>query len=202
MERLECEDYLYPSDNGYEIPCLRLDRQAGNLILPFAPYGAGRSTKEARTIHFYVDDYRFSSLWKKPAKIFTYQASAIVEPNYSIFDTTPLAIGIYHIYRKRWLARYYQECGLCVYADLNVSAKFTQINMKGIPPGYNAFATRGVCGRINDLERELSVARVISQKRTPNFIVYGGGATIRDFCIRNSLLYIPDFMTAKFGKND
>lgn len=68
MERLECEDYLYPSDNGYEIPCLRLDRQAGNLILPFAPYGAGRRTKEARTIHFYVDDYRFSSLWKKPAK--------------------------------------------------------------------------------------------------------------------------------------
>ena len=74
--------------------------------------------------------------------------------------------------------------------------------MKGIPSGYNAFATRGVCGRITDLERELSVARVISQRRKPNFIVYGGGATIRDFCIQNSLLYIPDFMTAKFGKND
>ena len=34
------EDCLYPSDNMYDIPCLRLDRQAGTLLFPFSPYGS------------------------------------------------------------------------------------------------------------------------------------------------------------------
>lgn len=31
------EDVLYPSDNLYDIPSLRLDRQAGMLKLPLSP---------------------------------------------------------------------------------------------------------------------------------------------------------------------
>lgn len=49
---IDVEDVLYPSDNLYDIPCLRLDRQAGMLKLPLSPYGLGRKTKEASTIHF------------------------------------------------------------------------------------------------------------------------------------------------------
>ena len=42
---IDVEDVLYPSDNLYDIPCLRLDRQAGMLKLPLSPYGLGRKTK-------------------------------------------------------------------------------------------------------------------------------------------------------------
>lgn len=87
-------DCLYPSDNLYDIPCLRLDMQAGNLVLPFAPYGTGRKNRRAATLHFYVDDYRFSALWRNPAKILDDEIIAAVEPNYSLFDTTPLAFGL------------------------------------------------------------------------------------------------------------
>lgn len=79
---IDVEDVLYPSDNLYDIPCLRLDRQAGMLKLPLSPYGLGRKTKEASTIHFYVDDYRFESVWKNPAKILAGNATAIIEPNF------------------------------------------------------------------------------------------------------------------------
>ena len=191
---IDVEDVLYPSDNLYDIPCLRLDRQAGMLKLPLSPYGLGRKTKEASTIHFYVDDYRFESVWKNPAKILAGNATAIIEPNFSLFDTTPLSYGIYLIYKKRWIARYLQECGIDVYIDLNVSSKFDKFNMMGVPKGYNAFATRGFVGRLQD---EFDMARSISGKSVPNLIVYGGGKEIQEFCVRHTLVYIHDYMTAK-----
>ena len=144
---IDVEDVLYPSDNLYEIPCLRLDKQAGYLKLPFSPYGLGRVTRSASTIHFYVDDYRFESVWRNPAKLLAGNATAVVEPNFSLYDTTPLAYGLQLIYKKRWIARYLQECGLGIYVDLNVSRKFDEYNILGVPDGFNAFAVRGSRGR-------------------------------------------------------
>ena len=140
------KDILFPSDNLYDIPCLRIDKQAGHLELPFVPYGTGRRNKRVATLHFYVDDYRFNALWKNPAKIFDNNPAAAVEPNYSLFDTTPLAFGLQFIYQKRWMARYWQENGIRIYVDLNVSSKFFDYNRMGVPDGWNAFATRGALG--------------------------------------------------------
>lgn len=179
----------------FDIPVLRLDRQAGYLELPFAPYGIGRKNRQASTIHFYVDDYRFSALWKNPAKIVAAHVKAVVEPNYSLFDTTPLAFGLQFIYQKRWLARWWQEQGILVYADLNVSSKFFEYNCMGIPDGWNAFATRGSLGGLKLLQAKFEIAKRISGMDSPNIIVYGGGKQIHEYCCGNSLLYVHDFMT-------
>lgn len=194
---VEVKDILFPSDNLYDIPVLRQDRQAGHLELPFFPFGLGRQNRRAATIHFYVDDYRFSAIWKKPAKLVAAQVKAAVEPNYSLFDTTPLAFGLQFIYQKRWLARWWQEQGILIYVDLNVSNKFFEYNRMGIPDGYNAFATRGSFGNLPLLEAKYEMARQISGMDSPNLIVYGGGKAIHEFCCKHSLLYVPDYMTSK-----
>ena len=191
------KDILYPSDNRYDIPCLRLDRQAGHLELPFVPYGAGRRNKRVATLHFYVDDYRFNALWKNPAKIFDNNPAAAVECNYSLFDTTPLAFGLRFIYQKRWMARYWQENGIRIYVDLNVSSKFFKYNRMGVPDGWNAFATRGSLGGMDLLKAKFEQARQISGLDSPNLIVYGGGKEVHEFCCRHSLLYVHDYMTEK-----
>ncbi len=195
------QDVLYPSNNLYDIPTLRLDRQAGHLILPFAPYGTGRKMNAAATVHFYVEDYRFEALWRFPAKILATKAVSVVEPNFSTFDTMPLALGLQFIYKKRWLARYFQEQGLEVFADLNVSSKFYRFNCMGIPEGYNAFATRGYSRMTDRLEAEYEIARRISGRDCPNLIVYGGGRRVKEFCCSHNLVYIHDFMTKK-GETD
>lgn len=197
----DVEDYLYPSDNGFDIPCLRSDRQASAVILPFAPVGAGFKTSRAKTLHFYVEDYKFATVWKNPSKILNGTIKQVVEPNYSIFDTTPVARGLERIYKKRWLARYWQECGLLVFADLNVSRKFYDYNRMGIPDGYNAFCTRGYRGKTDCLVEEHRIAREISGLDIPNLVVYGGGNDIHEYCIKNSLMYVPDFMTEKDLRN-
>lgn len=192
------KDVLYPSDNKFEIPSLLLEEQAGYLELPFSPWGANsRLRKDVSTYHFYVDDYRFEALFKDPIKLLTSGCKAVVEPNCSCHDQTPIAWGIQLIYKKRWLCRYLQECGIKVYADLNVSHKFIEYNKMGIPKGYNAFATRGLDGWMESLKSDLQVAQEISGLERPNLIVYGGGDEIQEFCQKHGLLYVTDFINAK-----
>jgi len=193
-------DCLYESNNEFEIPNLLLGMQAGKLQLPLVGYGSRRRQSKASTIHFYVDDYRFENVWKNPNGILSGCCTALIEPNTSIAYTTPIAFGLNQIYKKRWIARYWQECGLLVYADLFVSQKFYNFNRMGIPDGYNAFATRGNEDEIYCLEAELEIAQEISGKEIPNLIVYGGGENVRTFCRKHNLLYIYDLMTERNGK--
>ena len=192
------KDVLFASDNAFEIPTLLLSEQGGKVEVPFTPWGANsRLRKDVATYHFYVDDYRFEALFKDPTKLILSGCKAIVEPNCSCHDQTPIAWGIQLIYKKRYLARYLQECGIKVYADLNVSHKFIEYNKMGIPKGYNAFFTRGLDGWMQSLKSDLQVAQEISGLETPNLIVYGGGDEIQDFCRKNGLLYLTDFINAK-----
>lgn len=194
-------DCLYESNNIYDIPTLKKDMQAHKVILPLAPYGAdSRLRKDIGTYHFYVDDYRFEAIWKDPIKILTSGCQAVVEPNLSLFDTTPIAYGLQQIYKKRWIARYFQDCGIKVFADLNVSRKFQEYNRLGIPEGYNAFFTRGYTDRISHLDEELEIAKRISGLDTPNLIIYGGGAKVHEWCAKNNLVYVEQFMANKDGK--
>ena len=191
-------DVLFESDNIFDIPNLLLDMQAGHLELPLSTWGANsRLRKDVTTYHFYVDDYRFEHLFKDPTNLLASGCKAIVEPNCSLHDQTPIAYGLCQIYKKRWLARYMQECGVKVYVDLNVSHKFIEYNKMGVPKGYNAFMTRGLIGWMESLKSDLKVAQEISGLEKPNLIVYGGGEEVKAFCMEHGLLYLTDFINAK-----
>ena len=195
-------DRIYDSDNAFDIPTLRIDRQPNSgLLLPFSGWGTDtRLKKGIQTYHFYVEDYRFTNIWNDPAKPLQAGCSELVEPNLSLFDTTPVAYGLQLIYMKRWIARFWQECGARVYADLNVARKFYEYNKLGIPEGYNAFATRGYADREEYLKQEIDIARDISGLDKPNMIVYGGGERIREICLQNNVLYVEQFMTNRVTK--
>lgn len=190
------QDRLFPSDNEFEIPNLLLDKQpTTGLLLPIAPWGAyARSQRKAATFHFYVDDYRFNNIWLHPEKLILTGCQECVEPNFSLYDTTPIAYGLQNLYKKRWIARWFQECGVRVWVDLHVSGKFRELNKLGVPAGYNAFATRGVADGPELILDELEVAREISGLPAPNMIVYGGGRRVREICQSNNLLYVEQHM--------
>ncbi len=191
-------DTIYNSNNIYDIPTLKLEKQATDIHLPLKPYGAEKRTNGGvGTYHFYVDDYRFESIWKDPSKIMKSGCTQIVEPNLSLYDTTPISYGLFLIYKKRWITRFFQEKGLNVYADLNVSLKFREYNVMGIPEGYNSFFTRGYTGRLQYLKEEHKIAQEISGKKEPNLVVYGGSKEVQEFCAKNNLTYIKDFINDK-----
>lgn len=184
-------DCLFASNNEYDIPVLKMSKEKVYLQLPFKPYGADARTKTGvGTYHFYVDDYRFNAIWNDPTKLINSGCSAIVEPNCSLYETTPIGYGIFLIYKKRWIARLLQDYDIDVFVDLNVTEKFHKYNILGIPKGYNAFFTRGYDNRLNALEKELQIAREISGLEIPNLCVYGGSKKVKDFCNKHSLTFV------------
>lgn len=195
-------DRIYDSNNEFDVPSLLLDGQpTSGLLLPFAGWGSDtRAKKGISTYHFYVEDYRFTNIWNNPVSVLESGCIELVEPNLSLFDTTPIAYGLQQIYMKRWIARFWQECGAKIYTDLNVAQKFYKYNRLGIPNGYNAFATRGYSDRQEYLKMEIQIAREISGKDNPNMIVYGGGEKIKELCIQNNVLYVEQFMANRVKK--
>lgn len=189
-------DRIYDSNNEFDVPSLLFDGQpTSGLLLPFAGWGSDtRAKKGISTYHFYVEDYRFTNIWNNPISVLDSGCTELVEPNLSLFDTTPIAYGLQQIYMKRWIARFWQECGAKIYVDLNVAQKFYKYNCLGIPDGYDAFATRGYTDRQEYLKLEIQIAREISGKDNPNMIVYGGGEAIRELCLQNNVLYVEHFM--------
>jgi len=193
-------DFLYDSDNEYNIPNLLLspDTMPDHLELPLAPWGAESRNKHGiSTYHFYVEDYRFERLFKDPMRLLLSGCKYIVEPNCSIHDQTPVAMALFLIYKKRYLARYLQECGIKVWVDMNVSSHFARYNRMGVPHGYNAFFTRGTSGGVERLETDLRQAQEISGLEHPNMVVYAGGDDIRQFCQDHRLVYLNEYMTNK-----
>ena len=195
-------DFVYPSNNEFDIPTLLTDNMPVHLELPLNPWGAeARYKKGITTYHFYVDDYRFEQLFKDPIKLLESGCKAIVEPNCSIHDQTPMAYAIWQTYRKRYLCRYLQECGLQIWVDLNVSPHFEEVNALGVPQGYNAFCTRGVSGWLPTTERHWQMAQRISGLEKPNMFVYGGGDDVAEWCKAHDVVHVKEFINRNTSKD-
>lgn len=193
-------DSLFPSDNDLEIPSLDLSMQAESCEIPFVCYGEQKRTfrmKGKGTLHFYTDDYRFSTVYDHPDYITRHEPRNIVEPNYSLFNETPIAFGLQAIYKKRTLARALQDQGIRVFADLNVANKFYAYNLIGIPPGWGAFCTRGYADRIHSLEFEWMIAQRIADGNKLTFVVYGGGRLVKAWCQEHGAVYVNPIIDIK-----
>lgn len=177
------EPTVWESDNEYGIPDLDIDQQADEVAHPFTIWGSvARGTPMPGTWGFYTEDYRFTSLWSDPRPVIRSGCKSIIEPNFSCYQDMPLAVGIWAIYKKRWLSRWFQSQGVGIIADLCVAPKFLALNMLGIPQGWSVYATRGYVKYISDLEQAYKAACDRSLPNVPVFYVYGGSKKIRDLC--------------------
>jgi hypothetical protein len=190
-------DTVWPSDNDLGIPVLKLNLQADALDMPFPMWGTlRRSDQMFGTWGFYVDDYRFSGLWTQPHKLINTDCVSTVECNFTIHDMMPRAVALFHIYRKRWLARYWQEMGnVRIFADLNVSKEYYEDNMIGIPQGWRSYCTRGYEKHLDDypVQFKLACERAnVAHEDDVLFIVYGGGRGVKEICIQNKWIWAPE----------
>lgn len=74
-------------------------------------------------IHFFTDDYRFTSCWRQPLKyadMFA-KAGAVMSPDFSMYRDMPLALQLYNHYRKHWLGQFWQARGVVVIPTISWS---------------------------------------------------------------------------------
>ena len=65
--------------------------------------------------HFFLDDFRFSSIWSNPHTSLDHIKTPIVlSPDFSLYRDWPLALQIWNTYRNRWCGAFWQSRGLTV----------------------------------------------------------------------------------------
>ena len=193
MARADIGNVAMLTDNALDIPVLDLRLQATQVDLPVERWGRRARTKRFEgTYHFYTDDYRFQAIWKDPSKLLQTGCVAAVEPNWSVHEQTPLALAIYATYRKRWLARTWQDRGVRILVDLNVASRHQAVNLAGVPRGWSAFATRGANDRLDETMAEYHLACDVAGCNDVTFLVVGGGQAVQEACREMPWLWIPE----------
>lgn len=73
-------------------------------------YAMTATDKKSKGVHFYKDDYQFERLWRNPDRYIPIlqEFGAVTSPDFSMYRNHPLAVQIWNMYRRHWLAAYWQ----------------------------------------------------------------------------------------------
>lgn len=117
--------------------------------------------------------------------------AAAAEINFTIHEQTPAALVLHRIYQKRALSRRWQECGIPLLVDMNIPAKWFGLNLLGVPHGWRAYINRAYS---SDIKHLLDAHEAASERANgPIFyVVYGGGAKVRELCLKRGWFWIQD----------
>ncbi len=192
-------DIIFPSDNEWGVPTLDSNLQVETRPTHFIKWGTvSRKHKWQGCIHFYTEDAKFTALYQgnRASQVVESGCDAIVETNYSQNPHMPRAIVLHGIFRKRWLARFWQTQGIRVLVDLNVEHEFFDLALLGVPKGWRSYANRVHRGSYEHLDTAYKLACQHADS-VPLYIVYGGGKVIQQQCERNGWHWYPEDIRSK-----
>lgn len=106
----------FESNNRWGIPTVK-KCELENKNLRFIRYDQITDKKmatEDKSIHFFIDDYKFDKVYNYPEKYYKRLAEfeAVFTPDFSLFTDMPLVMQINSVYKSRWCGAYWQDKGL------------------------------------------------------------------------------------------
>ncbi len=109
---------LFPADNALGIPTIRhtpLSRLP-HWLVPYRTRVRSVEELEDGAVHFFLDDYRFETVWTRPRKALEalqpYQS--LLSPDFSLYADWPRTLQIWNTYRNRWCGAFWQAQGFTV----------------------------------------------------------------------------------------
>ena len=183
-------EFLLPDD--FDIPRLDLALQPDSIpagITAWNSHGRPSGRKQYTAYHFYVEDFRFSALAKKPETLIEMGVQVAVEPNFSTHEQQPMIEAFHDIYRKRQIARRWQDAGVCTIVDMNVTRRYLLLNLVGVPAGWHVYANRAYMHDLEHLHIAYDIARKHSGGDDILYMVYGGPGC-RPLCQQHGWIWI------------
>jgi hypothetical protein len=109
---------LFPSDNALGIPCLAhvpVDR-VPSWLAPYRTRVRADEPPEDGAVHFFLDDYRFETVWSRPRKALEALAPyrTVLSPDFSLYRDWPVMLQMWNVYRNRWCGAFWQSQGFTV----------------------------------------------------------------------------------------
>lgn len=95
----------FEGDGVFELPIIRRESVALEEIA-LTGYDKLSSGETDQIVHFFLDDYKFESLWKDPEPRIERlkRFRAVLSPDYSLYTEMPLAVQLFNTFRSRWCA--------------------------------------------------------------------------------------------------
>lgn len=171
--------HIFPTDgNPWGIPFLR---HAPIAYSPawLVPYRTRMRRADGTTggaIHFFLDDYRFESVWSRPEKAL--QAlrpyETVLTPDFSLYIDFPLTLQLWNTYRSRWCGAYWQQQGFQVIPTVSWSTPASyEFCFTGLPR-YSLIAISTVGVRRPDISLFAQGYReLISRTQPSRILCYG-----------------------------
>ncbi|WP_216210595.1 DUF4417 domain-containing protein [Amycolatopsis aidingensis] len=144
---------LFASDNEWGIPSLPVARLVPARLVPYtarhqATTAATQRHREQAAIHFFLDDYRFETVWTKPERGLSRcrAVGAALTPDFSLWATMPPAMQLWQVYRSRWCGAWLLHHGIHVIPTVSWSTPDTyRFAFAGLPTGsVVAISTVGI----------------------------------------------------------
>lgn len=153
---LHSREIFSTDGNEYDIPSVP---HAPLAFTPqwIAPYRTRIRTKRGMAggaAHFFLDDYRFESVWSRPDKALQYlrRYQTLFTPDFSLYSDWPLALQLWNTYRSRWCGARWHKLGFQVIPTVSWSTAesydfcFVGISQRSVI----AISTLGSCRGIQD----------------------------------------------------
>jgi hypothetical protein len=192
---------IFISDNEWGIPVLDVTMQCTKKHTLIETWGrnARHNTRMPGMWHFYTDDYRFTGIWRDPDVLIKTGSLAAIEPNFSTSEIHPKAEVLYNIWRKRWLAKYWQFNGVETVVDLNVAPEFWDLNLLGVPKGWKSYATRWYA-RFDDINWQFEKAKQHAESDDITFFVFETKTkNVEEICNQNGWIFVPMYSNVMRG---
>jgi hypothetical protein len=109
---------VFPSDNLYGVPSLP-HAPLSSIPAWLTPYRTRIRSIQGTAggaVHFFLDDYRFETVWSRPHKALEYlgKFQTLLTPDFSLYVDMPHALQLWNVYRSRWCGAYWASCGFSV----------------------------------------------------------------------------------------
>lgn len=127
------DDVRFASSNRWGIPDWGMEDLAEHCpdgLWPDSRYGddekewlviyksVANAQMEGKTVAFWREDQFFETLYTEAGagaeRLLAYGVKAAVVPDFSTYSTDPAAMQLWSIYKKQWVGRYWQKCGIPV----------------------------------------------------------------------------------------
>lgn len=162
----------------YNMPSLKA---CNTILAQMLDFNQSISIKPRKNtaVHFYIDDYRFERIWKRPdfycKKLLAWGAT--LTPDFSLYMDMPLAMKIWNVYRSRLIGQILQNDGGEVIPTLSWAEKATfEFAFDGIEPGgVVSVSTIGV-KRSKEARKiwHMGMDEAIQRLKPSAILVYGG----------------------------
>lgn len=117
---------LFPTDgNTWGIPRLQHAPIAytPSRMVSYRSRLRSEDTTAGSAVHFFLDDYRFETVWNRPRKalVALQPYETLLTPDFSLYADHPLTVQIWNVYRARWCGAYWQSQAFQVIPTLSWS---------------------------------------------------------------------------------